>query len=259
MKRLIFLLLLRFPHIHCLMGDTQSAIGTTGASGVVFIDNGLDFNTPWFCTGALLNRQIVLTIADCQPIRGFHVTITVGATHFQDEGIHFYPNRYLLLGRRGPVGFRLCLIKLDRPVEYSPYVLPFSLPNVGEVIHEKEIFEVYGYGAVSEEPSQIYYHSDQLLVLKMPTRPPGECDKIYRKPNTDSQLLCVGFYRGPRLMYYDHAVPLVRDRVLYGMGIYPQVGHYQPPVNSSLGWPSYFINVAHATAQIYEGINKLLG
>lgn len=240
----IFYLLLNFEQIFCISGGIN-AKELAASSGVVLIDNDLGRGTPPYCMGALVNEQFVLTNGFCCDSNDDGKTfIHIGSTTPLEESQIFQRVNFRVLGTAHLVHYKLCVIKLDRAVQFGPNVLPLKIPEVFDNIKNKENpLDAFGYGStVLDDKSNQYddmgfqrWLSPTLQAIDISLLDKSLCDSAYGKVYTGaSELHCVGYPkdRKKRLMLDDSGAPVVgsKDRVLYGLAV------TYAPLKSGINW-----------------------
>lgn len=263
MKRSIalFLLLSRYFHVaYSIVSDDRYKSGGAGgdpaSSAVVLIDRGLQVNDPSFCMGALLNGQVVITVANCcEPKVPFDVIVTIGSTLLHDEGSFYYAKKYKTLGDKSdPPKLSLCLIKLNRKVSYSRYALPVGLPRTSDELIKEDNFEIFGFGSL--HPNQPGYLSHEMQRIKLPMQALAECEGTFGSLRVEEKFLCIGAKTGARLSLDDNGAPLIRDRMLFGLGL-----THLPYLNKTAAAqknPQYYISIAPAVNRILAELQDIM-
>ncbi|OQR77434.1 chymotrypsin elastase family member 2A-like [Tropilaelaps mercedesae] len=165
----------------------------------------------YFCAGALIDEQTVLTAAHCLTISPNSVQIQLGS-HYRtsrDEGeesvdaVHFclYPN-----WTHGNID-DIAIIRLAKPVTFIKTISPICLPEPGDEVRigEDEVY-VTGWGYTSPFG---HHHSDALQQARQFICTKSECYKMKR--NNVARIICSKHDFGSSC-HGDSGGPLVLER-----------------------------------------------
>lgn len=253
MKFLIVLCSFCVVHTFAIGGvNLFSATGHTNSEGVVFIDNGYQINSPPFCHGVLIHSRMIMSLAVCcrpKKTAGFYdIIVQLGSTRMQDEGHFYYVQDYHFLGDDGDDDlFRLALIRTRMRINFTPYALPMALPRATDELGEPESYAVYSSGAI--DATRPYYLHHELMRETWPIQDPAVCEKQLGKPKTKEALYCLGDNSGTFLTPHDMGAPLIKSRMVYGLGCYSG----KPDEPKYVAW---FVNIGSAADRIYAALKQ---
>lgn len=269
---IFFFLMVHWPYTSSIIGGFRAS-SQPPATGIVLIDNGFNLKHPPFCTGVLISNRMVLANGNCCRSPPLNRTrIFMGSTKPFSGGQFYYVDDYRLFGVATYPIYKLCVLRLDREVEFSEYVQPIALPSKADamVCNDKDIAYAFGYGSVhldreDKKQNPIFQRvlSSELMAIFMPLLANTDCEKFFgRHPVGNWKLLCMGFTtdRTRRLMLDDNGAPVVgkRDRIVFAIGTTYSVlsGRYNWDKDS---FPFYFIDVASARDDISRAIRQMYG
>lgn len=264
MKCFMFsLLLLRtFIQVQPLMNAVPAA-AAPASSCVVFVEvvgrpQGNDAMT---CAGVLVNRHVVLTMANCCNMKpGYETRVLVGSTNVWGVDAEvFYMVKCLVVGhsKDDPL-YTFAVLRLDRLVEYNYHTLPVLLPcNHDKWPNKTKEYEVFGYGnrqTIWDDSGAM--HEKELLRGDLFLLPNSECAKLISKVNTKETLLCLGQKNQTRATIGDHGAPLIVDRMVFAMAstIWGDWSWQKRDIDG----PCYFVSVLGARLRIFKGMQELL-
>lgn len=272
---LILVLLSRFNPLFAISGGFK-ANTMLPVDGVVLIDNVFGIGLPPFCTGALLSHRIVLTNGNCCYDSMNRTTIYAGSMRPFESGEMYRPERYELIGNAHSTHYKLCVIKVDRDIQFHHNLVPLGLPLVGKdaIYADSQLLYTMGFGSTQLDPATdpeqakvqnlIYQRemSDQMMAIELPLLAQWKCEGYYEKVYTAPyDLVCMGFRsdRTKRLMFDDNGAPVVgvKDRIVYGIAAtYPAL---KPGNNwQTTSFPHYAIDVQSATPDILRAMKTLM-
>lgn len=252
-------------------GEPASTIRRRQAIGIAFIDNYFDINYPPFCTGALITHIFVLTTGNC-PIEPTTV-ITIHSDPLT-YGDFYYSVKTKSFGDEKNPDLRLQIIKLDRSVEFSQGIQPFSLPLNDEDRFDEDV-DFYGYGSIwFKKPSDVPRNevnpryqreiSNELNFINLPNQTMATCnDRLGHYDTGNVKLFCYGFTQRDkfdhRLMLDDNGAPMVgeKTRVVYGIAV-PYMYQMTEEQWNTEPVPTYVIDVKNLVPQILATMKELI-
>merc|ERR1712241_183132 len=142
----------------------------------LFIDNA------WFCGGALISENYVMTAAHCADDASYF-DIMAGAHNVRESS---EPHRVEITSYNGfthpdwnsnTLSNDLALVKLPSPIAFNDYIKPSCLPASGDAAAEGDLVTVTGWGKPSDNAGGI---SPVLrMVSDLPVITNVECNNIY--------------------------------------------------------------------------------
>ena len=120
----------------------------------LFIDNA------WFCGGALISENYVLTAAHCVDGASYF-DVMAGAHNVRESS---EPNRVEITSFNGwthpqwspnDLANDIALIELPSPIEFNDYIKPSCLPDAGDTADETELVTCTGWGKPSDNAGGI--------------------------------------------------------------------------------------------------------
>lgn len=179
-------------------GGTPAELGAYPWMAVLGFQRSRRSTPFWGCGGSLINSRYVLTAAHCtvrSMTNNMDITIVrLGENNLETPEdcrgfganricapavLDFSPEevvRHELFNTRGSVSDDVALIRLDRPVEFTPFIQPVCLPGPGEVfssfVASKSIV-VIGFG-----DTELGRRSLQLLQVTLPVVPMEQCRAV---------------------------------------------------------------------------------
>lgn len=250
MKIFIFLLIIYGAPILALIGSPQTATGNANSAGVVFIDNGYQINEPCFCNGVIIHNSVVLTTAVCTNMKSrFDVIIQMGTTRMQDEGDFYYVESYHQLdGLHVDARYELALIRTTRRFHFTAYGLPMAIPRESDMalLSSDQNYDVISAGSILKDHP--YYLSSEMMREKWPIHPNSTCEASNGKPRSKEVFICLGDQKATKLVPSDIAAPLIKNRMVYGLGVYN---------NQDRNFVAWFISIGHAADRIYKKLKEI--
>merc|ERR1719516_81588 len=142
----------------------------------LFIDNA------WFCGGALISENYVLTAAHCVDGASYF-DIMAGAHNVRESS---EPNRVEITSFNGwthpqwspnDLANDIALIELPSPITFNDYIKPSCLPDAGDTADPDELVTATGWGKPSDNAGGI---SPVLrMVEDLPIITNAECNAVY--------------------------------------------------------------------------------
>ncbi|XP_040211888.1 serine protease 27-like [Rana temporaria] len=213
MWRLLSLLLLPLPGDFLAFGrpvvENRIVGGADAVKGAWPWQVDLQINGKSICGGSLLNESVVLTAAHCFTKMDFSVfTVYLGAyqlTNLEDssvvaravQNVVIHPN---FTGDSGDIA----LVILDRPVEFTPNILPVFLPSPTLEIPEGALCWATGWGNTLQNaqlPSPGTLQEVQLALISN-----NNCEAMYQSlfkvkpkdPMIKADMMCAGYKKGKK-------------------------------------------------------------
>merc|ERR1712142_1072269 len=142
----------------------------------LFVDNA------WFCGGALISENYVLTAAHCVDGASYF-DIMAGAQNVKESS---EPNRVEITSFNGwthpqwspnDLANDIALIELPSPITFNDYIKPSCLPDAGDTADPDELVTATGWGKPSDNAGGI---SPVLrMVEDLPTITNAECNAVH--------------------------------------------------------------------------------
>lgn len=265
-------------------GFNAITLGNWQGVGVVMIDNG-----PWhyhqddciqFCTGVMVDYQLVLTNSAChcpQVRKPYSTVVYMGNTFnaFEDFDTYWVVN-YLEVHPGINPHYELILLKLDRPMADLKDGMFYTIPgehDKGFNLTEQD-YMVFGFGTRDwEKPIPVldgmpwrYDVHPMLQAISVRETLHWQQLDICRKflsdiGTKDREFICLGRRDEPtvRLTYADNGAPAVgrSDRVLYGIACAKTDTMRKPFYKPEDSFPTYFIDVKSEQKAIIKAMIML--
>lgn len=149
-----------------------------------------------FCGGSIITDRWILTSAHClRPDLFANIQVRVGATHKLNDGQlvnvseTFMHDRYHV----GIRDFDFGLIKLEKKLNFSDFVQPIAMPDLGASdVPVGRLCLVTGYGDTRShvEPKNVLRGTEVPIVDRK------YCAEVY--PRLTTRMICAGFENGGR-------------------------------------------------------------
>merc|ERR1712037_563725 len=209
----------------------------------LFIDNA------WFCGGALISENYVLTAAHCAD-GATYFDIMAGAHNVRESS---EPNRVEITSFNGwthpewntaDLSNDLALIELPSPIDFNDYIKPSCIPSKGDTADVSELVTCTGWGKPSDSAGGI---SPVLrMVEDRPIISNAECNGVYGI--VGSGVVCIDTTGGKGTCNGDSGGPLnMKAEVTKAGQQWKQVGivSFGASAGCEVGYPAGFTRVEY--------------
>ncbi|XP_076664226.1 trypsin-7 [Andrena cerasifolii] len=208
-----------FSQIYWLPLDEGRIVGGQPAS----IDDhpyqvSLRYKALHVCGGAIISEEWIVTAAHCvqSPLLRY-LSIKAGTSDLKEKGTVVYARQIISheLYDPGNADYDIALIRLEKPLVYSPRVRPILLAPIADHYAAGTKALVTGWGVLRSNGPV----TNQLRKVLVPLVSNAECSQLYASRPITTRMLCAGYVNvgGKDACQGDSGGPLVQNDQLIGI------------------------------------------